>query len=69
MFVCLDLRRAFFLGREAHRSANCFVNSLKNVDFSDTYPLKQNRSASAQRYVQDKRIQFLKKVYSNDTVQ
>ena len=35
MFVCLDFVH-FSLGREAHRSANGGVNSLKNVDFSDT---------------------------------
>ena len=40
VFVCQDFVPFFPLGHEAHRSAHRSVNSLKNVDFSDIYPLK-----------------------------
>ena len=43
VFVYLDFVEISFspLGREAHRSANRGVSSLKNVDFSNTHPLKE----------------------------
>ena len=44
VFVCLDFVLTFFffcLGRETHRSAN-WMSTLKNVDISDTSPLKHD---------------------------